>query len=198
MGRPRIHDDATRAALLEAAGRLLAEHGPGALSLRRLAREVGASTQAIYSLFGSKDGLVRAMHRAGFQALDGHLAAVALSGEPVSDFCDLALAYRASALAHPHLYQVMFACPIPEFEPTDEDQQLALGTLERLREVVSHHAHTGALGSGDPEQVSIQLWALAHGLAALELQGALEDTPDPAHTWRAAFQAMVTGFSTGA
>lgn len=184
--------------MLGAAGRLLAEHGPGALSLRRLAGQVGASTQAIYSLFGSKDGLVRAMHRTGFEALDRHLAAVALSGDPVGDLCDLALAYRASALAHPHLYEVMFACPIPEFEPSEEDQQLALRTLDRLRAVVSHHAKTGALGSSDPEQISIQLWALAHGLATLELQGALDDTPDPVQTWRSAFQALLTGLAADA
>ena len=195
MGRPRIHDESTRAALLEAAGRLLAEHGAGALNLRRLASDVGASTQAIYSLFGSKDGLVRAMHRTGFETLDEHLAAVTLSGDAISDLCDLALAYRASALAQPHLYEVMFACPIPEFEPNEEDQQLALGTLERLRTTVRRHTHAGAFASADPDELSIQLWALAHGLATLELQSALDDITDPAQTWRSAFRALLTGLT---
>ena len=195
MGRPRIHDEATRDALLEAAGRLLAEHGSGALSLRRLASEVGASTQAIYSLFGSKEELVRAMHRTGFQALDEHLAAAPLSGDAVADLCALALAYRTSALAHPHLYEVMFACPIPEFEPNEADQQLAMGTLERLRTIVTRHAQAGVFASCDPEQISIQLWALAHGLATLELQGALDGAADPAQTWRSAFHALVTGLT---
>ena len=118
-----------------------------------------------------------------------------LSGDAVADLCDLALAYRASALAHPHLYEVMFACPIPEFEPTEDDRQLALGTLERLRTVVRRHTHAGAFGSADSDELSIQLWALAHGLATLELQGALDDTPDPAQTWRSAFHALATGLT---
>lgn len=196
MGRPRIHDEDTRAALLEAAGQLLATDGPSALSLRRLAHEVGASTQAIYTLFGSKDGLVRALHRTGFATLDRHLAAVEPTGAPVDDLGALALAYRAAALAQPHLYGVMFACPFPEFEPSEADQRLALGTLERLRAVIRSHAEQGAFDGCDPDGLTLQLWGLAHGLASLELQGAFAEHPDPERLWRDAFTAIVTGYLT--
>jgi len=56
MGRPREHDEATRAALLEAAERIVADRGPTALSVRAVAEAAGTSTRAVYSLFGSKDG----------------------------------------------------------------------------------------------------------------------------------------------
>ncbi|HUG83835.1 MAG TPA: TetR/AcrR family transcriptional regulator [Euzebya sp.] len=204
MGRPRIHDERTREALLQASASLLAEHGAAALNLRRLARAVGASTQAIYTLFGSKQGLVRALHRAGFEALDHHLASVEPTDDPVAHICALALAYRSSALAQPHLYDVMFACPFPEFEPTAEDESFALSTLGRLRAAVIHHAENGAFGGRDPDQLTLQLWALAHGLASLELQGALTGyhdvmaagavaAPEMEQTWRSAFHAMLTG-----
>ena len=58
MGRPREHDERTRAALREAAERLVAAGGPGALSVRAVAEEAGTTTRAVYSVFGSKEGLV--------------------------------------------------------------------------------------------------------------------------------------------
>lgn len=189
MGRPRTHDETTRTALVAAAGRLLADEGAGAVSLRRLADEVGVSTQAVYTLFGSKQGLIRAMHREGFATLDRHLAAVAHDDDLTTHLRALALAYRASARAKPHLYDVMFACPFPEFEPDDDDQWLALGTLERVRKAL--HAHRSA--GHDPDRLTLQVWALAHGLASLELQGALGD--DAEAIWTSTIDAFCRGLA---
>ena len=61
MGRPREHDEATRTQLRGAAERLVAGGGPDALSVRAVADEARTSTRAVYSLFGSKDGLVAAL-----------------------------------------------------------------------------------------------------------------------------------------
>jgi len=47
MGRPRVHDQNTAAALLAEAERLLQERGAAALSLREVASGAGTSTQAI-------------------------------------------------------------------------------------------------------------------------------------------------------
>ena len=58
MGRPREHDDETRAALRAATERIVSESGVGAFSVRGVAREVGTTTRAVYSLFGSKEGLL--------------------------------------------------------------------------------------------------------------------------------------------
>lgn len=195
MGRPRVHDDTTHAALLVAAGRIVAGEGPAALSLRRLADAVDASTQAIYSLFGGKQGLIRAMHREGFEGLDGHLAAVTPDDDPAVHLRRLMLAYRASALEQRHLYDVMFGCPFPEFEPADEDQALALGTLDRLRVVLHQHVDAGTLARHDPDRLTLQLWALAHGLASLELQGALGETEAADPIWASAIDTMLAGLT---
>ena len=53
MGRPREHDAGTAAALLDAAERIVESEGLAALSVRRVADEVGTTTRAVYSLFGS-------------------------------------------------------------------------------------------------------------------------------------------------
>ncbi|WP_052667887.1 TetR/AcrR family transcriptional regulator [Nitriliruptor alkaliphilus] len=198
MGRPRIHDERTREALLRAAGRVLAEEGAGAVSLRRLADEVGASTQAIYTVFGSKHGLIQAMHRAGFENLDTHLADVAPDPDPTTHLRGLVLAYRASAASQPHLYEVMFGCPFPEFEPDEHDQRLALGTLARLRTILDGHARSGALAGHDPEVLTLQIWALAHGLASLERSGALGEPAEAEAIWRSTVDTFLRGLALAA
>jgi AcrR family transcriptional regulator len=194
MPRPRTHDEATREALVDAAGELLAKHGSDALSLRRVAEQVGASTQVIYTLFGSKEGLIRAMFRQGFESLDRHLGSVPITGDPVRDLRDLGLAYRASARAHPHLYDIMFACPFPEFEPSEDDHVLIASTLERPKAMLQHYVERGDLSGIDPEDVCFQLWALAHGLATLELQYSLGPPEHAERHWRQAFEAIVRGY----
>ncbi len=197
VARPRVYDDGTRSELVHAAGRLLAERGPAALSVRAIAEAVGASTSAIYGLFGSKAELVRGMHVAGFASLDRHLTAVPTTADPLHDLVELGLAYRASALAEPHLYEVMFACPFPEFVPDRDDAALALGTLQVLRDAVGRARDAAALPHHlDVEDVTLSLWARVHGLASLELGGALGDRGE--RYWRMVLVADQIGLRTAA
>ena len=73
---PRSADPAIRTALLDAAARILAADGPSALSTRRLATEVGASTMAVYTHFGSMDQVRQAVRQDGFARLAAELDAV--------------------------------------------------------------------------------------------------------------------------
>ncbi len=109
-----------RAHLLDTAGRLLAEEGPAALTMRRVAAEVGCSTTVLYTLFGGKDGLAAGLYREGFARLRRRLDALPPGPDPVGRLLVLGAAYRASALADPHYYRVMFLGAIPGFVP-DED-----------------------------------------------------------------------------
>lgn len=193
MPRPREHDEHTRERLLVAAGRALAADGAPGLSVRRLSDDVGVSTRAVYSLFGSKEGLVREMYVAGFRGLADELDAAAGADDPLRELQDLALAYRRSALDRPHLYEVMFACPVPEFEPTEEDAVFALSTLGRLRDAVARAIAAGAI-AGDVEEVTYGLWGLVHGLASLELAGA-PATLDTDAVWDRSVTAMLDGLA---
>ena len=66
----------TAAALLDAAERTIAEGGVDALSLREVATSAGTTTRAIYSLFGSKDGLVGALGVRAFNLLQREVEAL--------------------------------------------------------------------------------------------------------------------------
>lgn len=185
MARPRTHDEGTRDELVDAAGDLLRREGPGAVTVRRLAAQVDASTTVIYSLFGSKDGIVAAMFRDGFTNLDHHLAAAVRPDQSsLERLAALGLAYRDAARARPHLYDVMFACPFPDFHPSPEDDEFALGTLQVLRDAVTGAVDEGAL-VGDVETITYGLWGLVHGLASLE--AGAPDSMDASIEW---FDAM--------
>ncbi|RZQ63442.1 TetR/AcrR family transcriptional regulator [Amycolatopsis suaedae] len=58
MPRPRTTSDE---AILHAAGRAIAEHGPGGLTLAAVAREAGLSAPTLVQRFGSKRGLLLAV-----------------------------------------------------------------------------------------------------------------------------------------
>jgi AcrR family transcriptional regulator len=51
----------TRAKIVDAAARLLHEHGPAAVTTRGVAESAGVQAPAIYRLFGDKDGLLEAV-----------------------------------------------------------------------------------------------------------------------------------------
>jgi AcrR family transcriptional regulator len=189
--RPATYDQTTRDALLRAAGRILAEEGAAALTMRRLASEVAATTSAIYALFGSKEEVVRAMYREGFDGLAHHLAAVR-EDDPVARLRALAFAYRRAAHERPHLYEVMFACPVPEFAPSEDDAAAGRSTLMTLRDAVSAALDAGAI-RGDADTVTVGLWAVIHGLTSLELNGSLEAETDADAVWQTTVGAALAG-----
>ena len=192
MARPRSYDDTTRHELVRAAAALISKDGPAALSVRGVAEAVGASTTAIYGLFGSKSGLVRAMFVAGFESLAARFEATAATDDPVEDLLGLGLAYRANAVAEPHLYEVMFGRPFPEFTPDEADAALALGTLDVLRAAVQRCVDAGVLPDhAEVEDVTLALWALTHGLASLELAGSLGGRGES--FWREQLTAHLAG-----
>jgi len=193
MPRPRNRDYAElRRDLVDAGGRLLAEEGPSALSTRRVAQQVGVSTTAVYSLFGDKAGLVREMFLAGFERLAEAFGAVSRTDDPLADLLALGTAYRTSAMANPHLYELMFGRPVPEFTPDAEAGERIQPTFDALITAVARCVEAGVM-KGAPEDVAVQLNALVHGLSSLELRGAL-GPPDAAKGhWDRAIGSMVRG-----
>jgi AcrR family transcriptional regulator len=167
-----------RVALLDAAGVLLHREGPGALTTRRLAQEAGTTTQSIYTLFGGKEGIVRAMFREGYARLEQRVRRVRDTGEPLLDLREQGRAYRAAALASPNYYDVMFGHPVPEFTPDTEDLAVAATTAALLEGGVQRCIDAGLLVPGARADVIARwLWAAVHGLVSLELAGYLDLGP---------------------
>src|SRR3954471_24015483 len=109
MGRPREHDDDVRLALLAAAERLVERDGAEALSVRAVADAVGTTTRAIYSVFGSKAGLLEALAARLFELLADAIDTVKLTDDPSRDLVTASLVgFRRTALQHRALYNLVF------------------------------------------------------------------------------------------
>lgn len=109
MARPNKHDATTREALLDAAEALLAADGPDAVSVRSVADEIGESTRAVYSVFGSKSGLIGALAARGFQRLADLVNGLPVTDDPLADLAAAGPhAFRVFALASPHLFRITF------------------------------------------------------------------------------------------
>lgn len=160
--------DGKRRVLLDAAARILAEEGHRAVSVRRVATAAGTSTMAVYTWYGGKPQLMRALFREAFSRFRDRLLGEAARADPLAALVRLGSAYRAFALAEPDLYTVMFGRDSALFDPGAEDVRLALGTFEILVAAVSRCVEAGLLRC-DPQQGAWRLWAASHGAVSLEL-----------------------------
>lgn len=169
----RVVPDELTHRLVDQAGRLLIEHGVGGLSLRKLAVAAGTSTMSVYTRFGSKPQLLAAMYREGFERLGAALTdAARSSAEPLQVLAEIGRAYRRAALTSPTLYGLMFGPPTPGFDPAPEDAAAAQATYRPLVDAVRRCVDAHVL-AGDPEQIALHLWAVAHGMVSLELAARL-------------------------
>lgn len=161
------------ARLVDEGARLLVEQGPGGISLRKVAAAAGVSTMPVYTLFGDKRGLLLAMHREGFQRLGAALTDVPEADNPLQHLGLLGLAYRDAALRSPHLYALMFGHEVATVEPDEQGRSAAEAAYRPLVDAVVRCQEAGILVADDPERIALHLWAVAHGMVSLELNGKL-------------------------
>lgn len=175
---------------------MLSSAGPDGLSLRRLAADVETSTTAVYSLFGSKQQLLARVKEEALRRFAAHLHAVEPTDDPRRDLLGLANAYRASAVANPHYYRVLFdAAPDPERFGTSI-MGLYAETFGLLAAAVERCMAAGYLARRDPAYVAHALWAYVHGLVLLELNGFTGSfAPDPAGNFETAMRLATEGWA---
>lgn len=195
MPRPKVHDESLRDRLLERAGQTLSAQGLTALSLRKLAADVGTSTTAVYSLFGGKPALVKALADEAFHRLGTDLARVEPSDDPIEDLVALGVAYRDSAVADPHLYDVMFAGTVGELPFDGETFTAAAEPFARLIQFVERGIERGALrADAAADTMALGLWAVLHGLVTLQLRDVRLPVADPADAFETTLRTTVEGW----
>ena len=192
MGRRREHDETTAAALLDAAERIVVVDGIGALSLRDVAQQAGTTTRAVYSLFGSKDGLLGALGVRAFTLLQHELETLAETKQPANDVVEASMIFRRFALEHPALFSIAFHDADPAIWPRFRDA--AADALAVLHERFDRLHDSDLLGGRTVADAAMQFNALCEGMAWSELRGN-RLSPDPERFWRSAFGALIAGFA---
>jgi AcrR family transcriptional regulator len=177
MSEPPLSPPTTRSPrareIVSAARRILEAEGREALTMRRLGEAVGMRAPSLYKHFPDKAAVEVALIEEGFAAMaDAFEAALADRGESLAALAD---AYRAFALAHPHLYRLNTTGPLPR---------------ERLQPGVEARTAAPLLRAAGDADLARAVWAFAHGMVILELEGRFPPTADLDAAWAAGIAAF--------
>ena len=158
-----------RGELLRAAMDLLTETGEeDAVSLRAVAQRVGVSVPSIYLHFADKQALLDAVCEEVFEALHTQMRAAAAEATDVFDgLRRQGIAYVHFAVANPEHYRiVLMRKHDSQVSGEQADLMMASSAFQEFVASVQECVDAGVL-EGDAATLAQQLWAAAHGVAAL-------------------------------
>jgi AcrR family transcriptional regulator len=171
--------------MLEAAAGIVAEEGIEALSLHRLARELGYVPAALYRYFDSKDALIAALQRRAITALHADFRLASERASKVAE--QRALGPKARAL-HAVLAAARFYLALPEAAPehfrlvstlladprplvSDGQAQgtapVLLAFLSDVAALIERAVSVGAVSDDDSLDRTLVLWSSLQGIAQL-------------------------------
>jgi AcrR family transcriptional regulator len=161
--------------IVSAARQVLEAGGRDALTMRRVADELGIQAPSLYKHFASKAELELALLTDALVEIgEASHKAVRLGGdEPALEA--LLATYRRYSLAHPHLYRLATAGPLARE-----------GLPPGLEEWAGNPWY---VVTGDPI-LAQALWSFAHGMVILELDGRYPPGSDLDTTWAAGVRAF--------
>lgn len=155
---------------IDAAEHILEREGLDAVTMRRLADELGIRAPSLYKHLADKAEILTALQERALTRLADALAATS------GDIADLADAYRHWALHHPRLYELSARFPIDRDRLTAGVEDAAAAPLIRA--------------TGGDIAAARALWGLAHGLVDLELADRFPADADITAAWTYAIDAF--------
>jgi len=175
------HKGNVRESLIEAAEKVLQAEGLQALSLRRLAREVGVAPSAIYNHFKNREALLGAIAADGFNQLTALEVNRYTGTEKSADvIMQIGRDYLRFAAANPELYRLMFSPDVVSFR-TDPEVEAAGDTS--FGASVDWWYGEGVFDPGESAMsypYALASWAIMHGLAMQMIDGLVTlDRNDP-------------------
>lgn len=173
--RRRYHHGDVPAAAVDAALRHLRRERAPSFTLRSIARDLGVSHPSLYNHFAGRDALIDAVAVLGFRDLAGRLEEVIEAG--ADDLATVRATGRAVidfAREEPALYRLMFGADLMGRKAADARLSTAMEAPLRLVAQLVAKGHAGGLWRpGDPLLIAAGMWAAAHGLALLIIDGRL-------------------------
>ena len=173
MAQSYHHGD-LRAALLEAAIRVLQDQGLEQLTLRKLADMVGVSRTGAYHHFINKNDLICAVAARGFEQLEAMMRRVA--DEPESelglDVQRFVREYLEFAVSQPELYELMFGRTIWKVgEASDELRSVSHACFAYYATLIAQRVGLSPAKKRRSLRIAQANWATIHGLCRLSIDG---------------------------
>ncbi|MCP4117590.1 MAG: TetR/AcrR family transcriptional regulator [Desulfobacteraceae bacterium] len=173
MTKSKYHHGNLREKLLQTALEIVSEEGLAKVSMRKLGEKIGVSRSAPYRHFKGKGELLSAIAEDGFRKLTNSLNSVRnkKSGNPVTQFKNIGIAYIEFALEHPVQYRLMFGHEIIEQDQTPELIKAAEGAFSELLLGVGDLLKDDLIKPMDPLIIANTLWSQTHGISTLLMDG---------------------------
>jgi AcrR family transcriptional regulator len=165
--------------IYQCALRILEAEGSHAVSIRRVAKEVGITPMAIYHHFPSREALLDAVVDSEFSQLVGFFTRSTAKRSFEAEMIHLMDGYIDYALAHPRIFDYVFSTPRPGARRFPDDfRSRRSPTLNLTADAVSSWMKLGKLKRDDIWEIAMELWALAHGYIALWQAGRFHISED--------------------
>jgi AcrR family transcriptional regulator len=168
-----------RTKILDAARDLFAERGYESVTMRELAKKIEYSPTVLYGHFADKDTLLRELCQLDFAAFAERFVELMQVEDPVERLCRAGFVYFDFALSYPQQYRLMFMTPHPIVAPEAGDRESpSRNAYVFLRASVAEAIALGRArpGYADPDLVAQTIWGCVHGLSALEITLAADDS----------------------
>jgi AcrR family transcriptional regulator len=201
----------TKAALVEAARRIIEEGGLEALSVRAVAEAAGVSAATPYWFFpGRTPELMAAIASTGFVDLIDELDVRDMGKDPLGGLVEVVSRYVRFGARNPHLYRVMFHRSLIEglssLEAGALDKSSGVDTYQELHALKVHAfelivaplerlEQAGALRTRSSTDAALAVAAIAHGLVGEFIDeglGSRDARPDGWSTSRGEMTRLVT------
>jgi AcrR family transcriptional regulator len=158
-----------RAAIIDAAREMIVTGGLEALSLRRLARQLGVTAPALYGYVRSKQDLLGALAEIEVDRLAERFDEVD-DPDPIERIRAHSRAYVTYARDNPELFRVMLLAPpaLPASGlPAEAEAPATTMAFATASSAIEDAIAAGIIEADDPQLVALTLWSGAHGVATV-------------------------------
>jgi len=171
--------EAFRVRICQAAARLYVDEGPAAVTMRRIAVELGCGTMTPYRYFAGKEQIITAVRTRGLHRFSAALEqALDTPGDGRTRSRAVRDAYIGFARADTSTYRLMF-----EYPETNRDDPAYREAHERMWRTIAEHVEVlidEGVVAADAAILGHQIWAALHGAVMLEIADLLPEGYDAA------------------
>lgn len=165
-----------RELILTAARQIVVRNGFAALSIRKLAKEIGYAPGTIYLYFENRDALTREICLQGFAELSEHLDLVIEIADPRERLTALLHAYADFALQNPETYRLSFM-EDPKFAeemmraaPLESEHGAGRRAFTMIIKTLQDLKQSGGVRAEEDEALLAEMfWTSVHGVVSLKL-----------------------------